>query len=495
MAPSAVESEAIVSQDGDVMEPLVNSHPPSTRPVWTTFLLFSVVFSLNHGTVTASIPLATGDFGNSLGSYSLGTLYAWYTAAAMLLAVPMLDRIGAKQTLVVGLGCNAVYVASYLVGRHTTGAVRWFAVLFGAVIGGVAAGLIWPAQGLIFARCSEWYAVVRDVDTRQATSLLGGVFAALYLAIEVFCKVLSSVTQVWVCGDDWHGDFVTGHCGDGSSSSGAAAAPEDSGSSGSGASDGRGVVIGMYIVIASAMTLLMIAVPLAGAETVGNASQSDSSQSRAWMERARAAFQLMLNDPKVSLMAGVNVAFGLSVSFVNSYVTGTVVKESLGASKVGYLDAIIPLVAAVLSMPLARMSQVFGTKTPAMLFGAACFTGVSAAFTFTSDPIGSLGTWSVLPAMFVLFGAGRAVWEGPAKAVFADFFLDDAQAGFSNLILQFGASAAAAFYLFPSMDRVDKGAICTAVSAWSGAGYLIADRMYRRDRSRRRKELAVQTDL
>eukprot|EP00756_Hemistasia_phaeocysticola_P013326 Hpha_TRINITY_DN15271_c4_g12::TRINITY_DN15271_c4_g12_i1::g.67376::m.67376 len=433
----------------------------------TSFLMFSSVFSVNHGTVTASIPLATGDFGEDLGSYSLGTLYALYTVSAMVVAVPLVDRIGARGTLVWGLAFNTIYVASYLLGRKTDGWVRWMAVMIGALFGGVAAGLIWPAQGLIFARASEEHALEKGQKLQRSTSLFGGLFAAVYLTIEVMCKVLSSLTQVAVCGSDWSGDFITGSCDD---SSGPFDSPADASGSGSssGGGTGRDSVIIMFTTLAVIATVLMAVVPIP-LRDVGAVSDPGP-----WTERAVAAAKLMLRDPRVGLMAGMNVVFGTTTAFLSSYVTGVVVKESLGQSKVGYLDAIVPLTAAVLSLPLTKLQDVLNSKVPTVLLGVLSFIAVSASFTLVADPVKTLGTWSILPPMFVCFGIGRAVWEGPVKAVFADFFIEDAQAGFSNLIFQFGGSATVTFFAFPDMSARAKGWVCLVVSVWSGISFVWA---------------------
>ena len=47
-----------------------------------------------------------------------------------------------------------------------------------------------------------------------------------------------------------------------------------------------------------------------------------------------------------------------------------------------------------------------------------------------------------------MFGVGRGVWESSMKAVFADFFPNDATAGFANMALQNGFSAGVGFLVF-----------------------------------------------
>jgi len=69
------------------------------------------------------------------------------------------------------------------------------------------------------------------------------------------------------------------------------------------------------------------------------------------------------------------------------------------------------------------------------------------------------------------------------KAVFADFFIENAQAGFSNLIFQFGFSATVTFFAFPNASDKVKGWVCLVTSLLSGVGYLWAMCIERRRRT------------
>lgn len=205
--------------------------------------------------------------------------------------------------------------------------------------------------------------------------------------------------------------------------------------------------------------------------------------------RVWTASQLMVRDRKVMLVSGVNITFGVTSAFLNSYVTGTVITQSLGAGKVGYFVAIIPLVATALSIPLAKASSLHGSKVPAMVFGMLCFFAFGLSFAAVRDPVTELGKWTVLPVLFCVFGAARAVWEGPNKAVFADFFTgEDVQPGFSNLVFQTGVSSALAFYAFPSINFRTSAWACAGVSVLAVAGYLAADGHHRAELRAQREQ-------
>eukprot|EP01062_Namystynia_karyoxenos_P065854 TRINITY_DN59909_c0_g1_i1.p1 TRINITY_DN59909_c0_g1~~TRINITY_DN59909_c0_g1_i1.p1 ORF type:complete len:475 (+),score=161.53 TRINITY_DN59909_c0_g1_i1:73-1497(+) len=453
--------------------PLVNEHvddEQAAKRVLVTFVLFAMCFALNLGTVTASIPLATGQFGDNLGSYSLGTLYSLYTVAAMFLSVPLLDKLGTKMGLCCGMALYAVYVASYLVGRQTHDETRWIVVLAGASVGGVAAGIVWPAQQGYFTKCAEKHAMLLGREKSHSTSLMSGIFASIYLGIEVILKLLSSFIQLWVCGSDWHGDFLTGKC----------------------QSDhlkdrGQITVFVLYIVVAGLATFLMTIVPMPVADAA-QAQQAASSGQQSWLDKSKAAFALMGRNKKILLMSGVNMAFGATAAYLNSYVTGTVIKQGLGDDKVGYFVSIIPLIATIESLPFAKFQQCLGTKIPVMIFGMLCFGGFAFPFALSDDPVNDLGKWSILPVLFCVFGTGRAVWEGPNKAVMADFFQGaDAQPSGSNIVFQNGLTTAVAYYAYPSMSSHLKSWICVGCAAWGITGYLWAHGVHQYELAQQRE--------
>ncbi|KAH8065090.1 hypothetical protein JL722_1993 [Aureococcus anophagefferens] len=173
---------------------------PSKGSVVRNFLLMSLCFSLNHGTVTALISLAGSELGASLGNTSLGVLYFVYTFTAAFASHSVVALLGAKRTLVLGLAVYCCYVASYLVAYFVEAAARP-AVLVGAALGGAAAGFLWPAQGAYYAKCAERYAAAADVTREQANSTLGSYFSCCYLACEVLMKLCSSLLPLAVPGE------------------------------------------------------------------------------------------------------------------------------------------------------------------------------------------------------------------------------------------------------------------------------------------------------
>ena len=108
--------------------------------------MLAAAFSLNHGCVTALVALAASELGSSLGNTTLFILYAFYTLSAAFLSNGLVARAGAKRTLVLSLGAYCAYVASYAVAFFTP---MNRIVIGRAAVGGVAAGCLWPAQGVL----------------------------------------------------------------------------------------------------------------------------------------------------------------------------------------------------------------------------------------------------------------------------------------------------------------------------------------------------------
>eukprot|EP01059_Diplonema_ambulator_P032789 TRINITY_DN65_c1_g1_i13.p1 TRINITY_DN65_c1_g1~~TRINITY_DN65_c1_g1_i13.p1 ORF type:complete len:531 (+),score=109.88 TRINITY_DN65_c1_g1_i13:62-1594(+) len=458
-----------------------------TQPynVMMSFITMTLCFSLNHGTVTAVIPLATAQFGEQLGDFSLGILYVFYTLTALLGSTVIVEHLQHKWSLVLGCGVYSLYVAGMFLGVVTHDALRWFFVMIGSTFGGIAAGFLWTAQGGYFANAAKIHARYKGISVQQANSYLGGIFATLYLAFELIMKLLSSLILVFVCGSHWEGDIITGSCGSDSSSSGSDIAPgmsnitaPASGSDSSFDSDHlkfEGVVwtyaVFSVIAVASSIGMAMIT-PI---KPFDDSGKPIVAEKRPWYRKALVATELARNQPKIILVGIINIAFGFTSAYLNSYVTGTVIKDGLGKDKIGYFVSIIPLVATIMSMPLSKLNEFTGSKTPAMVFGMICFLTFGLVFLITdltsSSVPDKLGKWGTLIPLFICFGCARAVWEGPNKAIIADMFKNDSEAAFANIILQLGTTSSIAFITYRFMSSLTKEFIVVTACSLAIVGH------------------------
>jgi hypothetical protein len=124
------------------------SYLGSPKAIMCKFVIFSVSFSLVHACVTGVLSYAQVFF-PSVAQDSIATMYGVFTGTALLLATILVEWATYKYALFFSLVMYCLYVASYAVG----GAFREFEVpiiMTGAVVGGLAAGVLWTAQGPYF---------------------------------------------------------------------------------------------------------------------------------------------------------------------------------------------------------------------------------------------------------------------------------------------------------------------------------------------------------
>ncbi len=414
--------------------PLLQEGRPSGSGKWQlpgrqgplrSFAAMSGAFSLTHGCVTALIPLATLEFGAGLGATSVGVLYVLYMLTAMVGATLLVDSVGPKWGLVAGLAVFCVYVVSFLLAA-TVPTLAVAACLGGAAIGGIGGGVIWTAQGAYFSFCSEQYAAASGMSHAQATGWLGSAFASCYLGAEILLKLLSSLLMFWPCRNHWQGNLVTGRCPSRSVDHGSALA----------------TVFAVYVVVATAATAMMTCI----ADVRRTAGLPAATR---WSQKSLAALQLMRDDRRVLLLSMLNLTFGFSSAFVNTFITGVIIPQSLGADKVGYLVSIIPLTAAIVAVPIAALTERIGSKTPAMLLGSTAFAFFYLPFFLSAASLGeedcaigsgagtegamvltcaeralsvTFGRWDALVPLLILNGAGRAVWyaQSPSATLYSN---------------------------------------------------------------------------
>lgn len=84
------------------------------RALLVNFVTMTFCFSVNHGTVSATIALSTSLLGTGLGSINLGTLWLMYVLTALIFATAIIQAVGAKGGLLCGTLGYCAYVASFL---------------------------------------------------------------------------------------------------------------------------------------------------------------------------------------------------------------------------------------------------------------------------------------------------------------------------------------------------------------------------------------------
>jgi MFS family permease len=345
--------------------------------------------------------LATSRLG-STGAWQSGMLFLTYTASGLLGATYIVKRLGARDSLIAGMGLYIAYVGCFIVATKFDDQARLIA-LTGAAIGGVGAGFLWTAQGAYFGRASEEHACHLRQPVSVSTASLAGIFAFVYLAEEVILRLLS--TFLLGVGISWE------------------------------------IIFGVYTFLTAISALAMTCV-----HNYPNSEEGESTRSTVWY-KVTAAWQVLKGDPKMKYMIGLNAVFGLTSAFLNSYVNGQVVPVALDdpeAKYIGVLSSLASAVAAAMSLLFGRVSPIIG-KGPVLSFGACCFFGV--VFPFLVLPQAQNWGWAGLIMVYSLHGTGRATFEGTLKATFADYFSYEKEGAFANIILQNGLSGAVGYVM------------------------------------------------
>jgi len=372
------------------------------------------------------------------------------------------------------------YSAAFLVAAYAE-PLTWPAAMIGGLLGGIAAGWSWTAQGLYFSRVTvcateaplaehdksdvhgasdiadskqsdiplENSVVVPNEDSKpsssrtkrmktnswdeaKASSYLGGLFSSLYVGLEVVAKLLSA------------GLLIAAGVGP------------------------TFAIFTISAVLASFATLFLPTPPLANKELANQVTGGRALPGIARIrDQAQATIRLFLMSPVIRSIDSFYVLFGTTFAFGDLYLNGQIVSESLGVSAVGWLAAIVPIVATATSFPLAYTGTTTKRKNIGMHIGNLTFLTVGIlAFSASATQLKDLG-WGIA-FVYVLLGIGRGVFETTGKSVIVDFFPGDAATpAYANLHTSSGLAFAIAFVIFEYIPQVAIGVIIFLVAVLS----------------------------
>jgi hypothetical protein len=170
-----------------------------------------------------------------------------------------------------------------------------------------------------------------------------------------------------------------------------------------------------------------------------------------------------------------NLAFGLAAAYLNGSFLNAVVSQYLGERAVGAVSAVVVASAAMLALPLGRLGRVLGTQRPVVALGGACFGLFAVATLIFSRE--ALGCWLASVGLAVVFGAGRATWEGNFKSSVADDFHDATTAAFANVTLQSGLASTLGFLLNAHAPPRLVAIIVVACAAAAAASQAVATKI------------------
>merc|ERR1712070_510659 len=129
------------------------------------------------------------------------------------------------------------------------------------------------------------------------------------------------------------------------------------------------VLFGIYAALAAVATVVMF--------LAQDAKPKNSGPRGPICASAIAAVQLW-SDPKIWLLAGSNVTFGFAASYLGGYINAKWQHEALKSNDfIGFLGAIICLIATISSKVYGVAAEKMGTKMPIVVIGSLCFLGIA----------------------------------------------------------------------------------------------------------------------
>lgn len=380
----------------------------SAQEVRRNFRWMTLCFAVNHSCATAPLVYASSVLDTEVGFVGNGVLYTVSVVSSLLLAVASVDAVGLKGGILLGAGLYCTYVGCFTLAALSIDVVnfQYFFFVSGSIACGLAAGILWTAEGGYMAKSATLLASAANIEREAATAELAGEFAFYYLVLEVVGKLAFSLLQGlgWQV---WH--------------------------------------IGLlYTIIALVATCLLFKIN----DVESNASEArinilnpDLSQKGAFSKLF--ATVRLWQDPRIWLLAPTNITFGFSAAYLNGYFNAVYEAPELGTKSLGVLCAVTVACAALLSKVYGMLGKQCGKGVP-ITVGALSFASIP-ILVMTTNCCEGFG-WTML-IFYILQGSGRAVYESTNKAVFSDFFTgEDTEGAFANCAMQMSVASAGLFF-------------------------------------------------
>jgi len=361
------------------------------------WLHLSIYFAIGHAAATVPLVYASSTLDPQVAYIGNGTLYIFMLLSALILAIPIIRSIGLKGGMAAGLALYSVYAAGFsFAAMSTTPAVQGVFWVGASICGGLAAGVLWTAQGGYLVQSST--AISREGhDTRESVNTeLATQFAFYYLLFEFVAKV------AWT-----------------------------------------GLMLLELSVAVTGLLFVLLAVGSTYATTrVMDLKPEESEPEKPVLEKLFATVRLW-SDVRIWLLSPTNITFGVAAAYMNGSFNRDVTSKVLGSKYVGLFAAGTVLVSSAMTKLYGSLGQRFGHIVP-ISAGAASFACIPLLLIATSC-CQDWG-WSIL-LFYVLQGSGRSMYESTNKAIFADTFKGgDAEGAFANCVLQMSLAQAVCFF-------------------------------------------------
>lgn len=346
------------------------------------FTIFSLCFSLCHAAVMSCVAYSSSEFSESISTVSNGSLYVCNALSAFFIAGDFVYYAGPKFSMTIGLIGNCIYVAGFLISAILPSTV-WFIFIPSSIIGGLASGLQWTAQGKYFSTAALYYSQEQNLDLEECNQKFAAIFATIYLILEVVFKMIATGLLVLFPGK------------------------------------GRLVIFTIYTIFAGTATFL-----IHGVSDLNIKFSLELFQQFQIQKSFKSCYNFIVYGDNFIYLYSLYYQFstGITLSYITLYVYGTIVCDSnqLGDSYVGILAAYVVIIAALISVTSTISLCI--TKSMYILISGLCTTLLGAVLFTTSNS--KLGTWLYIIPYLTLEGISLGIWESINKAIIADLYGD-----------------------------------------------------------------------
>jgi MFS family permease len=367
---------------GEERSPLTRLAAPGTIKyaapyIYRNFLIMAVSVSAGHGVMTTCLAYAAAELGSSLGGVSSGILYILYAIVTLLLAKPFVTMTGPKLSLVAALIALCVYGVGFVLGivfLLISTDMAWLAACSTATVGGFGVGVMWTAQGRMFAQNSKLYSEAARLPVERCNAMLGAVFASVFLGTEMVLKVVATVVYLI---------FPS---------------------------------LGQYVIFTAYAALALVACMMAMSVDELNDEGTGVFNYKTISKEAGAVAKMTWLDKRLALIAPFQIAFGFLMAFLNLYIFGEVIStdEDWGTVYIGLSSALVVLVGAALATPASWAANTVGNEA-IILTGAACMClGGGLLYLFSNSSLAAVTT--LIPYLIVV-GVGRLSWVSEVIAL------------------------------------------------------------------------------
>ncbi len=472
-----------------------DDHPSDNEStkLYKNFLGFCALFSIAHATVDAILAFSAAELGTGLGSASGFALYLFYTLSALFVAKPFLKLFGSKQSIFFGLSGLFCYVLSFFLAVEQP-STKYPVFLTGAVVGGIGAGILWPAQSSYFEANAAKYSEALNESKTKNVVMFAAIFVVFYLSCETAFKIVATLIFLGADGQNsWQAlvfgfyaaaafisifffyvlilnfDAASRNIADDSDVSsqfqnvvGAGGGTRDNSTTNNDVNNGRNLT--------DRRGLLQ---PLQQESSSFFCSSLRSLSREDLFGEVLAVGRATCTSRLLQYIIPFQFCFGISAGFVNTYVMGVIVNSYQGDGYIGLLSGLSTLSAVSLAKPFVYLANNYPQgKWMIMMFGAVCFAWAGLPLLFLSDA--SIAQWGFMVPYFLIHGAARGVWENTNKAVVAEYFSDDEGArnvAFAAVYVFSGFSGALGYLLFNFMPRIPLALLNVAVPCVAAVFY------------------------